>query len=397
MQKLTNKQVDSNIKKYYIYKALYGVLLPSAFFTIFMVSKGLSYAEIGLTESVFGIAMLFEIFGGAFSDLVGRKITTFIYTLVVAISCGLYLISNTFWDFALLNFIWGIGLAIGAGADNALIYDSLKDVGRAKEFIKIFGRARMFFLISGMLGIIAGSYLYAINEKLPFLIGPVFFVLSGFVFLSMHERRIKHNYSIKNHYLQIKKGAYYVLFHKNIRWVVLYGMLATVCFSFFGMIQTPFILSAGFKMTDLGWIAALVIAMEALFSYSAEYLHRLFCEKTCFKLILAGKVLSLAGFSYFTGVKILPLFLMQKFSSGFGMTFAEHYLQKHAESKIRATVAAVEGFAFDISLILSTPIWGYLSDVYSIQITFLLMSVFIFLFGGLLMIRFPLHRHKFEW
>ncbi len=137
--------------------------------------------------------------------------------------------------------------------------------------------------------------------------------------------------------------------------------------------------------------------MQALFSYSAEYIHRLFSEKTCFKMMLAGKVLSLIGFSYAIGIKILPLFLLQKFSAGFGVTFAEHYLQKHTQSKIRATAAAAEGFVLDIAIIISTPILGYLSDIYSIQTTFLFVAGFSLAFGSILIANFPTHKHKLEW
>src|SRR3989344_1810619 len=180
-KKLINNCVRLNILKYYIYSAMYGLMLPGIVFTVFMLARGLNYSEIGFLESIFGIAMLFELFTGAFADLIGRRVAVFLGTILVGIACLGYVFSTTFWHFAAVFVIWGVGIAVYSGSDTALVYDSLKSAGRTKDFIKVYGKGRMFFLVSGMIGAPIGAYLYSLNETLPFLIGSVFFFIGGLI------------------------------------------------------------------------------------------------------------------------------------------------------------------------------------------------------------------------
>lgn len=396
-KELTNKEVNSNITKFYVYLSLYGLMLPNIVFTIFLLDKGLNYSQVGWLESLFGVAMLLELFGGAFADIIGRKVATFLATLTVAVSCFLYVFSNNFWQFLAVYFIWGAGVAIGAGADTALIYDSLKATGRTKEYMHIYGKGRLFFLTSSMVGALIGSYLYNINNTLPFSIGAFFLLSSAIVFLTAHEKNNTRKYSIRAHFLQIKDGLRYLFFHKNIRWVLFLGGLTTLYFAFFYTVQSPYLMKVGFKITDLGWIFAITAAVEALFAYSAEYLHRLFSERTCFILIILGYFTSSAGFAFAFGPQVLGVYLLLKFSSGFGGTFAEHYMQKHSHTRIRATLSATEGFVLDFVRIISLPIFGWLTDIYSMRFTLLLITGIVLIAGTVLIAIFPVHTHKFEW
>lgn len=398
MQKrLTNKQVNANIKKTYLYFAISGLMLWNTVYALFMLSKGLSFSQIGTVEAVFAAAVMLEIVGGAFADIVGRKVAVLLKALVIGCASILFGLANSFWIFVLSNLIWGIGLGFGAGAETALLYDSLKTVGREKEFLKIFGNCRVFGFIAGMLGALAGPYLYAIQAQLPFFIGGVIYGLSGFLFFSVHEVPSLHKYSIKKHVAQIKKGAWYAVKHSNIRWITALGMLATAYFGFFGIIQSPYFLEIGFSLEDVGWIIALGMAVDALFTYNAERIHHKFGEKACFVLILVTYALSSVGLGFLTGVPAIAFFFVQKFGSGFGVTFSEHYLQKHSASKIRATVASAEGFMLDLTMAISLPLLGLLVDVVAIKLSLIIVGIGLFVLGSALIAVFPTHKHKKAW
>lgn len=394
---LTNKQVNTNIKKVYVYSAIAGLMLWTTVYAVFMLSKGLSYTQISIVEAVFAAAVMLEIVGGAFADIVGRKVAVLLKSIVIACAAALFGLANSVWIFFLSNIIWGIGLALGAGAETALLYDSLKSVGREKEFLKIYGNCRVFGFVAGMFGALAGAYLYTLHVQLPFFVGAAAYGLSGIVFFSAYETPALHCYSIKRHYLQIKDGAKYALKHPNIRWIALLGMMSTMYFAFFGVIQSPYFLSIGFSMQDVGWIVALSMAVDALFTYNTERIHRKFGEKICFVLIMATCAVSSIGLGLLTGVPAIAFLFVQKFGSGFGMTFAEHYLQKHSQSKIRATVSSAEGFMNDFAMALSLPFLGLLVDAVSIKLSLIIIGIGLFVFGSILIAMFPAHKHKVVW
>lgn len=396
-KELTNKDVNSNIIKYYIYSASYGAMIPGVVFIVFMLAKGLNYSQIGLLESIFGIAMLLELLTGALSDLIGRKIAVFLGTVFVAIACFGYVVSTTFWHFVVVYIFWGLGVALYSGSDTALVYDSLKAVGRSKDFINIYGKGKMFFLVSGMVGSLIGTYLYDFNQTLPFFVGTFFFLLAGVVILLCKEKKTKHSYKMCLHYQQIKDGLRYLFLHKNVRWCLFFSMLACFYLYYFGVIQTPLLLERNFKMTDVGWILAFVAAIEALFAYSAEKIHKMFSEKTCFALVFSTYFLSSAGFAFAFGMPILGVFVLQKLGSGFGGVLSEHYLQKHSDTRIRATLGATKGFVLDFVIIFTLPLLGIITDAYSLKASLILVSAVVLVLGGILFKFFPAHSHKFVW
>ncbi len=394
---LSRKQVDSNIKKVYIYSALAGLMLWHAVYSVFMLSKGLSFTQLSTIEAVFAGFVMLEIFGGAFADIVSRRVAVLLKALVITFAAVLFGLADTFFVFLLSNIIWGVGVALGAGAETALLYDSLKSVKREKEFLHIYGNCRVFGFFAGMIGALLGPYIYIFNVQLPFFIGAGVYALSGVLFFSAHEAPLKHSYSVKRHFFQIKTGVWYALKHPNVRWIALLGMFTALFFAFFGMIQTPFFLSAGFSMSDVGWILAFGMAVDALFAYNTERIHRFFGERFCFVLILASYAISSIAFGFVAGIPVIGFLFLQKFGTGFGTTFAEHYLQKHSQSGIRATVSSAEGFLSDVSILIGLPLLGWIVDVTSLKFSLIITGISLLIVGSVLIAVFPKDTHKVVW
>jgi hypothetical protein len=67
--------------------------------------------------------------------------------------------------FLLSEFLFAIGFALTSGADQALIYDTLKEEGKEPNSIKVLGKANAFHLIllfilfAGGVGLTRASYI----------------------------------------------------------------------------------------------------------------------------------------------------------------------------------------------------------------------------------------------
>ncbi len=55
------------------------------------------------------------------------------------IASFLYFIGNDFNAFALVEFCWGLSVSFFSGAEEALVYDSLKSVRMEKKYGKLYG------------------------------------------------------------------------------------------------------------------------------------------------------------------------------------------------------------------------------------------------------------------
>ncbi len=99
--------------------------------------------------------------------------------IINSIAVMVYVIYPRFYVFALGEMIWALALALNSGAMEAIIYDSLLELGREKESKKIFARMNSYGLIAMMIGTIAGGIIASIGglritmtlSAIPLLIG----------------------------------------------------------------------------------------------------------------------------------------------------------------------------------------------------------------------------------
>lgn len=75
----------------------------------------------------------------------------------------------------------GLEFSFKSGARTALLYDTLKELKREEEFLKISGRINAFSIVSRMIGMVAGAFLFQINPRLPYWLWAVFIGMSLFV------------------------------------------------------------------------------------------------------------------------------------------------------------------------------------------------------------------------
>ena len=115
-----------------------------------------------------------EVPAGVFADKVGRKYSLLIHSSFATLTMFLYWIGDTFWVFLLASITYGIAGAFLSGSRQALMFDSLKILGRTKDFKKHNGAMLWYSHILSACVLLVIPAIYAWNPKLPFLIGIVF-------------------------------------------------------------------------------------------------------------------------------------------------------------------------------------------------------------------------------
>ena len=126
-----------------IKKQLRHLYASSIFFTLslsgawvaILSDRGFSLAQIGFAETVFHIVSLIcEIPSGALADVFGRKKTLIISCFMRIIANFVMIASNNFALVCLSIAFNALTYNFMSGSDDALAYDSLKSVGREKDF-----------------------------------------------------------------------------------------------------------------------------------------------------------------------------------------------------------------------------------------------------------------------
>ncbi len=260
-----------NIPLYYVFQFVRGFHFWLPIWFLFLQSQhGLSYAQIGVTEVLFGIVTIVaEVPTGAVADRFGRRIALGTGALGFAAATAL---------FATLSFpsliVGYLGMAIArtlmSGSDNALLFDSLRQLKRTDEYERHAGRTQAVATASLLIAtILSGPLVSILDFRAVMMLSAAGMGTAGLIALALREppRReadfaevtqpsdAQRSGAVVLH--EIRAGIGIVLRTRSVLWAILLGgiMLATLDLPDF-FIQ-PFIRSHGVdpaEALDLGAI-----------------------------------------------------------------------------------------------------------------------------------------------
>ena len=355
---------SKNVKTYYLYSTFAELLILGPILVLFLVAKGLSFTEIMVLQSISAIAVvLFEVPTGAVADKIGRKESLLLGSLLWAISLGIYVVGNSFPMFMLAEVIFSLGATFKSGADNALIYDSLKVMGREKEFQSIEGKARSFALYAQAIGSIIAGFVYEVNVNLPFLISALFMVVTIIISLRFKEPPIEGKvgkYGI-NYMDQIKESGKFILSHEKIKAIIIFTMMFFIFYRTAFFYYQPYMEAVNIPVRYFGIIFFIFNITAAFASKRSHWIM----EKTKPKTLTFMALLMIISFVLLGAVKMwfgVFAILFQQIARGIYRPVTTKYLNKNIPSDKRATVLSFQSLACNMSVAIAFPLMGILKD-----------------------------------
>src|SRR5215217_2607487 len=117
--------------------------------TIFLLDAGLSNLEAFAANAFFTVGMvLFEVPTGIVADTVGRRASYLLGTVTLAVATLLYVLlwqlAASFWAWALVSVLIGLGFTFFSGAVEAWLVDALHATGYDGELDSVFARGQVF-------------------------------------------------------------------------------------------------------------------------------------------------------------------------------------------------------------------------------------------------------------
>jgi len=368
---------SKNIKTYYYYSTFAELLILGPILVLFLIAKGLSFTEIMVLQSISAIAVvLFEVPTGAVADKIGRKESILLGALLWAISLGFYVVGKSFPMFILAEAIFSLGATFKSGADNALIYDSLKVMGREKEFQSIEGKARSFALYAQAVGSIIAGFVYEVNKNLPFLISVVFMLVTIIITLKFKEPPIEGKvgkYGI-NYMQQIKESGKFILSHEKIKAIILFTMMFFIFYRTAFFYYQPYMEAVKIPVRYFGIIFFVFNIIAAFASKRSHWIM----EKTKPKTLTFMALLMIVSFVLMGAVKMwfgVFAILFQQVARGIYRPVTTKYLNKHIPSDKRATVLSFQSLACNLSVAIAFPLMGILKDNENIFTTHMVLGL----------------------
>src|SRR3989338_6864062 len=181
-------ELSANIWKFGMYSFIDHIRLVWMIMTIYLLWLGFSFTNIGWFETIYAlVVVLLELPTGALADLIGKKkalIISCFFNALLFMGIGLM---NLPIQYYLIALIGGIAWSFSSGAVVALFYDSVKKLGREKDYKKIRGRINTSNQVASILGVFLGPFLYIVNPRLGFLITGGVYVIAALILFTMVE------------------------------------------------------------------------------------------------------------------------------------------------------------------------------------------------------------------
>lgn len=378
------QRLRGNIPKLYIYIVLHWLLFVMPILVLFYYDNGLSQTQVMILQSLFSISVvLFEIPSGYFSDVIGRKTTLVIGSIIGTLAFGVYCLSSGFWGFLVAELGLGLGSSFISGTDSAMIYDSLLATGAEHEYARIEGRRTSAANFSETAAAIVGGLLAAVSLRLPFYVE--FFVIALTIPLAMtlvepEHRKFDNSQGSLKGILRIVRFALHE--QGEVKWLILYSsVIGSSTLTMVWFIQ-PCLDAAGLPVAYFGVVWAALNFSVGVFSLTAYRVERFLGQSRTLLMLLPLAVLAYVLVGFIQSLWVIPVFFIFYFVRGIHVPMLKEYVNRLISSDKRATVLSVKNMMGRLLFSLIGPFVGWMKDVYSFQTAFLFAACLFFIVGG---------------
>ena len=411
----TRRRYTRNLRVYYLFHAASGFLIWLPIWMIYLIDgRGMSLTQVALMETIFWVALVIaEVPTGAIADRWGRRTSLFLGACGFTIASVAFAFSSTYPMLAAAYAIMAVSMTLYSGAGHALLFDTLRQLGRTNEYEKHVGRsdAAAFgaMLIATLLG---GPITALVGFSNTILIGAAALAMAAGIALLLREppRREaeiaaqpggengRHGTTpgvdtpaAESVLRNMLMGAFTVWRRKALLAIIIFATLMMVVFEMPEFFLQTFVrfqgvdpqagLDTGFAYSGLiiPPIAGMVIGSLLAASVAGR-----FGERRALPVVLLGGLLLFVPLMLWDSLWVIAAVALVAVLRGMIRPIATGYINRRIASDQRATVLSMYELSMGVLMALSTPLVGSVADNLSFQWAFALCLAVLVVVGGLL-------------
>ncbi len=347
--------------------------------TIFLLDAGLSNFEAFAANAFFTAGMvIFEVPTGIVADTIGRRFSYLLGTVTLTIATLLYVllwqVEASFWLWAGVSILLGLGFTFFSGAVEAWLVDALSATGFRGELETVLGRGQIATGVAMLVGSIGGGLLAsAFSLGVPFLARAaallvMFFVAYRLMF-DVGFSPEKGQRPLAEMRKIAKAGVDYGWRVPAVKWLMLEVLFTggVGIYAFYAL--QPYLLELygdPEAYSIAGLVAAIVAGAQILGGIAAPRIRRLFRKRTSALIVTAGSstlVLLLIGLvdNFYV---VLGLIVIWGLLFAATMPIRQAYLNAMIPSRQRATILSFDSLMGSVGGVWAQPGLGKAADVF---------------------------------
>ncbi len=367
--------VSSNFPLLNIFAALKMALLPMAIITLFWKDQiGLSLTEILLLQAIFSMAtLLMEFPSGYLSDRLGYRFSLNLACLFGITGWTTYTLAGSFTGVLAAEIQLGISYAFISGSDSALLFESLRHVGREEDYLRYDGRMTAWAQVGEAAGAIGAGVLYAWFPLLPFILQIGIWILALLVCRQLREIPVVQRQTSSHLKEALGIAGRALLQCPGLRYSILFSALLGLASFYPVWLIQPYMQSLDVPLSWFGpiWAAAnLCVSLGSVISYRIQY--HLGVRGTPL-LLLALVCGGYAGLAFSHVVWGFVFYFLLTVMRGIQGPYLRLALQKQSERHERASILSLKSLVFRLGFVMTGPLVGFLADHAGLNICFLVL------------------------
>lgn len=375
---------QGNINKLYLIKVAKWFMLTMPILLLFYKDLGFTVEESFQLKAIYSIAIvIFEIPSGYAADVLGRRRTLIIGSILGTLGFAIYSFTSGFYAFLAAELVLGVGQSFISGADSALLYDSLKADGRSKDYLKYEGRNFSVGNFSEAIAGFLGGALAEISLRFPF------YFQTGIAFLAIPAAFLLiepklYTRTQKATWLDIWNVIKYAMVqNKSLRYNIIYSSIIGSATLTMAWVYPLYLKEIGFREIHIGstsTVLNLIVGLTTLMAYKIE--QKLRPKSTVIgTTVIITSVFIAAGLLH--SIYVLPVLAMFYFSRGIATPVLKDYINRITSSEMRATVLSIRSLIIRANFAILAPLFGYMTDRLSLSQAFVIIgAIFLVLTGS---------------
>ncbi|HIJ79741.1 MAG: MFS transporter [Desulfobulbaceae bacterium] len=364
------RSFSTNIYSLYLIKLAKWLMLIMPIVALFYSDNGLDHFDIYLLQAVYSLSVaLLEIPSGYMADVIGRKKSLVIGSVLGTLGYGIYSISSGFYGFLAAEMVLGLGGSFISGSDSAILYESLVATDQKHSYFRLEGRITSLGHFGETIAALAGGFIaVTLSYRAVYLSQTLIAALAipASLYLLEPPRTGHISKPGLGHILAVCKES--LVGNKKLSATILLSSLIGTCTLCMAWTSQVYFVNMGLaekSITPLWVLLNLTVALVAMVADKVVAKIGRRIAIALIILIIPGAYILLGVMSLMPALLVLFVFYGIR---GYATPLLKDLVNRYCASETRATVLSIRSLLIRVSFALLGPFIGSLSAGHSLAI-----------------------------